>query len=174
MTNKLFLDYGIYEKENRLAWNSISWSDDGFISDWSRSDSVWNISYELPLEELKKGAFITITLDTSSSYIKNGEKYKGDFENNVKNGEFYRQKMYINGQVIFDGDYNKQQWELFKSQLSNLKYFCIGRSSMYQDSYWHYSKMSAYCLRLYSRALTEEEVSKNYEKSVEYHSLLTK
>ena len=42
------------------------------------------------------------------------------------------------------------------------------------EGYWNYSKMNAYCLRLYSRALTEEEVNKNYDKSVTYHDLLNK
>ena len=43
-----------------------------------------------------------------------------------------------------------------------------------QNYAWDYSKLNCYALRLYSRGLTEEEVIKNYAKSVEYHSLLEK
>ena len=45
---------------------------------------------------------------------------------------------------------------------------------MNADNFWIYPKMKIYALRLYSRVLSEEEVNKNYEKSVEYHSLLEK
>ena len=88
-------------------------------------------------------------------------------------GKFYNQIVYINGKKLTGGYYNKELWDFFcNKEISELNYFCIGRSSMNQDGYWHYSKMNAYCLRLYSRALSEDEVHKNYEKSVEYHSLL--
>ena len=36
-----------------------------------------------------------------------------------------------------------------------------------------YLNASVYALRVYSRALSDDEVKKNYEKSVEYHSLLS-
>ncbi len=88
-------------------------------------------------------------------------------------GKFYNQSIYINGKKFTEGNYNKKVWDLFcNEEISDLKYFCVGRSSMNTDGYWHYSKMNAYCLRLYSRALTEDEVNKNYEKSVQYHSLI--
>ena len=66
-------------------------------------------------------------------------------------------------------------WESFLNEnRSYLEGICIGRTA-YANSDgtagWEYGKMSAYCLRLYSRALSEEEVTKNYEKSIEYHSL---
>ena len=54
-----------------------------------------------------------------------------------------------------------------------MKGICVGRAGYAEipDVSWNYGKMKAYCLRLYSKALSEEEVTKNYEKSVEYHSL---
>ena len=103
------------------------------------------------------------------------KNYKNCYETNFgeKSGEFYTQKVYIDGELVYDGDYNKEQWDDFINKyLSNLKYFCIGRSSMSDDGSWWYSKMNAYCLRLYSRGLTEEEVRANYEKATKYHSLL--
>ena len=90
-------------------------------------------------------------------------------------GKFYNQIVYINGKKVTEGYYNKELWDCFRNEeISELNYFCIGRSSMNQDSYWHYSKMNAYCLRLYSRALTDDEVRKNYDKAVTYHDLLNK
>ncbi len=156
--------FGINEKDKKIIWNA------GFLYNDGKSDfaidpnNLHNIIYNIDLEKLKKGCFITITVDTSNAYTVEG-----------KEGEYYKQTMYLDGEVLYTGNYNKKQWDNFCiNELPNLKYFCIGRSSMNTDGWWHYSKMNAYCLRLYSRALSEEEVNKNYEKSVEYHSLLKK
>ena len=43
---------------------------------------------------------------------------------------------------------------------------------MSQEGWWHYSKMNAYTLRLYNRALTSDEVTNNYNKSIAYHESL--
>ncbi len=155
--------FGIDEKLLKLKWNAGYLGGQDTSSDFIQDTKfVWNIWYDLDLDKLRKGCFITITVDTSNAYTVEG-----------KEGKYYKQTVYLDGQVLYTGDYNKKQWDNFcTNELPNLKYFCIGRSSMNTDGWWHYSKMNAYCLRLYSRALTEEEVNKNYEKSVEYHSLL--
>ena len=36
---------------------------------------------------------------------------------------------------------------------------------MTNNGWWHYSKMDAYTLRLYNRALTDEEVEMSYNNS---------
>ncbi len=78
--------------------------------------------------------------------------------------------MYLNGEKLYEGGYNKKQWEYFiNNRLDSLKYFCIGRCSMSHEGYWHYSKMNAYTLRLYNKALSESQVKDNYKKSVTYH-----
>ena len=51
------------------------------------------------------------------------------------------------------------------------KYFYLGRTEAGREGNFHYAKLHAYSFRLYNRALTDDEVNKNYEKSVEYHSL---
>lgn len=172
--------FGIEEKLSKLTWNAGILRFDG-RSDFSiASDNLHNIVYDMNLNKLKQGTYITITLDTSNSNKISGKKYKETTSEEkyketteIKEGEYYNQTIYLNGEVLYTGDYNKKQWDNFcTNELPKLKYFCIGRSSMNGDGLWHYSKMNAYCLRLYSRALSEEEVSKNYEKSVEYHSLL--
>ena len=99
-------------------------------------------------------------LDTSNSYEKDGVEY-------------YKQTLYLNGERFLDGGYNKKNWDYFiNNDLKNLNYFCIGRASLLQDGWWHYSKMNAYTLRLYNRALTSDEVADNYQKSVAYHENL--
>ncbi len=156
--------------------SSLMWNAGGSrtgTSDFSNQASHWNICYNIDLSKLKKGAYITITLDTSKSYTVNEGNYEGYFSNVQKHGEYYKQTVYMDGEKLYEGDYNKEQWSSFcKQDLQNLKYFCLGRSSFDQHGWWHYSKMNAYCLRLYSRGLSEEEVMKNYEKSVEYHALI--
>lgn len=129
------------------------------ISDFSEPRAPWNIW--LPINyQYRDKTYYTITLDTSSSYEQDGQKY-------------YKQTLYINGEVFREGGYNKKQWDAFiNNELENLNTFCIGRCSMSYDGYWHYSKMNAYTLRLYNHALSKEEVRDNYTKSVAYHENL--
>ncbi len=164
-------------------YNAIKWSSGAIsnaFSDYSEDKTApWNIWYPIDnIENLNKDIYITITLDTSNEYEKSSGQYKNWGKSNItdtKEGEFYKQAVYINGKKLYEGDYNKKQWDDFiTNSLPKLNYFCIGRSSMSGEGWWHYSKINAYCLRIYSRALTTEEVQQNYEKSVEYHSELTK
>ena len=104
--------------------------------------------------------YYTITLDTSRSYEKDGEIY-------------YYQTLYVNGEVKYEGGYNKKGWDEFINRyLSDLTHFYMGKSTMGYANHWNYMKMNAYTLRLYNRALTAEEVKENYDISVAYHSLL--
>ena len=81
------------------------------------------------------------------------------------------QKLYLNGELIDTGYYYYDDWIDLKKNLNELNCFYICKSSMNADGVWGYRKMNCYALRLYSRVLSDEEVNKNYEKSVEYHSL---
>ena len=147
----------VHNGTNQLLWNA------GFeknISDYSIADvAMHNIGYPIDYT-LKNEIYLTITLDTTNYYQKNEEEY-------------YNQLVYVNGKKIYEAGYNKKNWDYFiNNQLKNLNYFCIGRSSMEGDGWWHYSKMNAYTLRLYNHALSEEEIIDNYEKSVTYHENL--
>ena len=58
------------------------------------------------------------------------------------------------------------------------KHIEVGRFT-FQEGGWAkgasgYLESSAYCFRIYGRSLSEEEVLKNYQKTVECHSLLEK
>lgn len=140
-----------------LKWNA---GYGNFLSDYVVKDtSRWNIHYK-NVYEAGKEHYYTITLDTKTSY-------------KVGKEEYYRQTMYMDGNKLYEGNYNKKSWEEFiNKNLDTLHYFCIGRSSMYTEGEWHYSKMNAYTLKLYNRGLSEEEVKNNYNKSVAYHNTL--
>ena len=144
----------------RLKWTAGGLS--GVISDYMQSKTTtWNIVY--PIEDFEYGneIYYTITLDTTTSYEKDGE-------------EFYNAILYLNGEKKYEGGYNKKQWDDFvNNKIDELKYFCVGRCSMNAEGQWHYSKMNAYTLRLYNKALTEEQVKDNYDKSVAYHESIT-
>lgn len=103
-----------------LYYNIVQWSAgmlDYSISDFSDDVSPWIILYPT---NYKAGddIYFTVTLDTSNSYEKNGEKY-------------YKQTLYINGEKSLEGDYNVKQWNKFINEyLKDLNTFCIGRSSL--------------------------------------------
>lgn len=141
-----------------LLWNA------GFnqeISDFSNlsNNTYHNIIYPFSYTQ-GNTIYFTVTLDTSNSYKKDEKEY-------------YKQTLYINGKKFLEGGYNKNNWEYFiNNNLKDLNYFCIGRSSLGEDGWWHYSDMNTYTLRLYNKALSSEEVEYNYQKSTAYHESL--
>lgn len=143
-------------KNDKITWNA---GFANYLSDYSQSTAYWNILYpSMKLDNEK--IYITITVDCSSSIT-------------INNEEYYKAILYINGKKMLEGNYNKKTWTAFiTDDLNDLNYFCIGRSQMNAKGRWHYSTMSAYSVRLYNKALTEEKVTQNYEKSVAYHESL--
>ena len=97
----------------------------------------------------------------------------------IDNKAYGVQKLYIDGKLFSKNGtdyifpYEKQSWNFFvDNYLPDLDSFCIGRSSMNGGGCWYYSELSAYSLKFYSRALTDEEVVDSYRKSVSYHEFL--
>lgn len=161
----------------------LMWSASGGVtachdkSDYCLKNYEWEIDYLMDNNEFKPNEpyYLTVTLDTKNVETKNEKQgIYADGTSFMENGQFYKQKCYINGKKIYDSDFNKTQWDIFINDLLNsFDCFTIGRINCEVNRYaWNYSKLNCYALRLYSRGLTEEEVNKNYEKSVEYHSLL--
>lgn len=154
------LRFGTHKYANNdtihIKWNAA----DGLYeeeSDYCEDTYVWNIAY--PIQDFQYGdeIYATIVLDTENEIEKSGKKY-------------YKATLYVNGKKLYEGNYNKKQWEHFKNdELAKLKYFCIGRSSMTGEGWWHYAKLNTYACRLYNKPLTENEVKNNYDKSVAYH-----
>ena len=150
-------DFRFGKHSRYIKWNA-GWRKE--LSDFSEVGYNWNIVY--PINDYKAGddIYITITLDTSKSYIKDGVEY-------------YKQIMYLDGRKLYEGGYNKANWDAFVSDnLNDLNTFCIGRSPMTNLGEWHYAKLNAYALRLYNHALTTEETEENYKKTKEYYELI--
>ncbi len=139
---------------NRIIWNTGSAGTQA-KSDYSQSGSPWNILYP-ETKEIKKDEEMYFTISLNCT------------------GESYTHTLYANGNKIFEGNYNKLCWNNFVNvHLPSLKYFCIGRSSVSQEGWWHYSNLNVYSLKLYNRALNEQEVKENYNKTIAYHNILT-
>lgn len=54
--------------------------------------------------------------------------------------------------------------------MSDLKYITLGRMAINSESNWRYSKMQTYCMRLYNRGLSTEEMLENYNITKAYYS----
>ena len=65
-------------------------------------------------------------------------------------------------------------WQDFTSTLNNYESekFCLGVANMSNADLWHFAHLECYALRVYSRALTDEEVLDNYNMTVSYHDFL--
>lgn len=148
------LRFGVYDQKN-IVWNPGSM---GSVfketSDYSDKNGPWNIVYpENEKIQNNNEIYFTISVDCSK--------------------DVYMHTLYINGHKMYSGILSKMYWNNFvKYDLNNLKCFCIGRSSMTGEGWWHYSKMNAYSIKLYNRGLSAEEVKDNYNKAIAYHNTL--
>lgn len=95
-------------------------------------------------------------------------------ELNGFNGDFYNIKMFVDGNLEYNTYYSIEQYDYLKNNKDtlNLKYFTIGRCSAGSYGYWHYAKMNIYCMRLYNRGLSEEEIIDNYNTTKAYYSAI--
>lgn len=89
-------------------------------------------------------------------------------------GDFYSIKIFVDGEFVYDTYYSKSQYDELKENQDrlNLKYFTIGRCSMNHSGWWHYAKSNIYCMRLYNRGLSEEEIMENYNTTKAYYSAI--
>ena len=143
--------FGLNSYGKKVQWN-IGYK--RYISDYSDKNYPWNIGYP-ESEEIQNGKEVHFTISIDCSQ------------------ENFKHILYVNGNKLYEGNLNKDYWNDFtENYLQELKYFCVGRSSMDKDGAWHYSKMNAYSIKLYNRGLNEQEVKENYNKSVAYHNLL--
>ena len=145
--------FGFRNYGKEIEWNTGGYRDNE-ISDYSQEGYPWNICYP-ETEEIQsnKEIYFTISIDCSQ--------------------ENYKHTLYANGVKLYEGNLNKDYWDYFsQNMLKDLKYFCVGRSSMNKNGSWHYSKLNAYSIKLYNRGLNAQEVKENYNKAVAYHNLL--
>ena len=88
---------------------------------------------------------------------------------------------YLNGDALLVAPEreNTNVWNNFIQRIKEVKnkHIEIGRYTFPEGSFQGasgYLEGTAYCFRVYGRSLSEEEVKKNYNKTIECHSLLTK
>ena len=134
------------------------------------SKNYWNQKTKNDVIEYGKDTYLAIIIDPSETEKQSGKTLDNlDFEENL----CIRQDIFIGDKKVLSGWYNKNAWDLMISnKLSSLKKFCLGECSMGQAQKRYYSHLDCYSLRFYNRALTDEEVYKNYDKTIEYHKIL--
>ena len=83
------------------------------MSDFSLTDNApWNIIYPINYN-MGEEIYYTVTLDTTNSYEKDGEEY-------------YKQTVYMDGEVLYEGGYNKKTWDYFiNNNLPSLHIFYL-------------------------------------------------
>ena len=148
--------FGITKDKNSIKWNASGLGRE-YKSDFANKNFPWNIEYN-NIYTPKEKVYYTISLDCSENYS--------------NNDGFYKATCYKNGIKVYEGGYDKENWNNLKITMDALKYFCVGRSSMTNDGWWHYSKMNIFALRLYNKGLDENEVKENYKKTVAYYNLV--
>ena len=81
--------------------------------------------------------------------------------------------MYINGEENERAEIDHLYWECFLEQIGKMeRKLCIGRVADTYTNNWLYSDFECFSMRLYKRALNEDEVLKNFKASVNYHDYL--
>ena len=103
----------------------------------------------------------------------NDELYTGDAYTTFvlkNNGEFF---VMMNGEKVAEDKFGEEYMKLYTETLNNPDYpIIVGRSATGNTPV--NVKIKTYAIRIYSKALTEEESIENYNKTVEYHNLITK
>lgn len=103
----------------------------------------------------------------------NDELYTGDAYTTFvlkNNGEFF---VMMNGEKVAEDKFGEEYMKLYTETLNNPDYpIIVGRSATGDTPV--NVKIKTYAIRIYSKALTEEESIENYNKTVEYHNLITK
>lgn len=137
-----------------------------YSSPYSASDFKFNVQYPSSVRDGKIHYWvwsIDCTEVYNASITSELEGYKGDF---------YSSKIFVDGELLYDTYYSKQQYDYLKNSQNSwhLKYFTIGRCTRYTNNWWHYAKMKTYCMRLYNRGLSEGEIIDNYNKTKAYYS----
>ena len=111
---------------------------------------------------------------------------ENDFHIPLNNNEFYEGEAYVtfslkedgsfyillNGEKVVEDRFNSDYVEGYKEYLKNNSYPIIVGKSALGSEYFVYYKMKTYAIRLYNKALSEEEAVDNYEKTVAYRELL--
>ena len=158
--------FGIIDNGSSIFWNA---GFGNFVSDLSASTTApWNQIYYIKDAKKDNGEKI---IESESMYDKNIHHLVLSIDaskiyETVDDVDYYKHTIYLDGIKAIDAKYNVNSWNSFLGDSQYLNYFEIGRAHMSEIYYQCYSKMEAYTLRLYNRALTDEEVEKSYQNSL--------
>ena len=137
--------------------NSSGWLDSFESANnqgWRQSNgTLWNQTVPYVFD-LDKDVYLTMVLDGIN-----------EIEYLCMNGEKCRS-------VNIDDSYWTGFVKGFDS--NSINSILLGAGGMHSKDWWHLTKMDCYAIRLYSRALTEEEVLENYNMTISYHEFLEK
>ncbi len=117
----------------------------------------WNQSRDLGVEVNSGDLYLTVSINPSS---------------NNDEDDLPTQTVYVNGKKIDSSFLGKQYYEKFVTGLDSLNYLDIGRCSQDLPGHWFYQKGLCYCLRLYNKGLSDEEVQANYDTTTEFHKYM--
>ncbi len=132
--------------------------------------NYWNQRTNYDVIKFGQETYFTIVINPAKVETRSGKTLEGStFEDNP----CIKQNIFIGDQKVVDGWYNKQAWELMiTNKLNSLNKFCLGTCTMGNAYWWWCAHMDCYSLRFYNRALTDNEVKANREKTIEYHKIL--
>ena len=120
-------------------------------SGWSRANWPWNqqVPGNIPMND---DIYISLVFDGINN----------------------KETIYMDGIKGDSTGIGKEYWEEFLNGLERDKpnKICVGRGGMDMPYYMHYTKMDCYTIRIYSRALSDDEIKENYKMSVAYHDFL--
>ena len=140
----------------------------GISSPYSAFGAPWNVSYSTdPTMRDGNVHYWVWSLDCTKTYNSLTTPELEGYE-----GDFYSSKIFVDGEILYDTFYSKIHYDSLKERQGewNLKYFTIGRCSSDTEGYWNYVKTNTYCMRLYNRGLSEEEIIDNYNTTKAYYS----
>lgn len=86
--------------------------------------------------------------------------------------EYFRTRFYLNSEPKEVGEIEKDAWVTFSDSIMFSNEIILGMMQVGNNDTKEYSKMNCYTMRIYSKALTGDEVIANYNASVSYHEFL--
>ena len=92
----------------------------------------------------------------------------------VFDGNNNKETIYMDGVKGASSGIGEEYWQSFLSSLreNEPNKIWIGRGRMDTTYQLHYTEMNCYTMRIYSRALSDDEIKENYKMSVAYHNFL--
>lgn len=143
---------GYTSDTNNIFYSLILESCSDYGSWGEDSGHLYNQIYPIS-DFIKKDVYLTITFNPS-------------------NEKKVIQTIYINGEKIAEGWLGNAYYSKFVNNSKMMKYIELGRCTISQPSNWAYMKGTCYTSRIYNRALTDDEVSKNVDQTKLYRQTL--